>query len=102
GTGPAALLYALTASLELLNEVGRVQISQHLEQLTDYLCELLAAKEYEIVSSRQSGEKSQIVCIRHRGGISPMKLYGQLKSRNIITAPRNDRLRVAPHLYNTS
>jgi selenocysteine lyase/cysteine desulfurase len=30
-----------------------------------------------------------------------MKLYGHLKSHNIITAPRNDRLRIAPHFYNT-
>ena len=30
-----------------------------------------------------------------------MKLYGLLKSQNIITAPRIDRLRIAPHFYNT-
>jgi selenocysteine lyase/cysteine desulfurase len=32
---------------------------------------------------------------------SPMALYSHLKKRNIITAPRGDRLRVSPHLYNT-
>jgi selenocysteine lyase/cysteine desulfurase len=30
-----------------------------------------------------------------------MALYAHLKQRNIITAPRGDRLRIAPHLYNT-
>ena len=30
-----------------------------------------------------------------------MALYAHLKDRNIITAPRGDRLRIAPHLYNT-
>ena len=30
-----------------------------------------------------------------------MALYAHLKSKHIITAPRGDRLRVAPHLYNT-
>jgi cysteine desulfurase/selenocysteine lyase len=100
GTGPAALLYGLKASLELLTNVGTTAIAQHLEQLTDYLCQRLAETEYEIVSSRLAGEKSQIVCIRHRGGISSMKLYGHLKSHNVITAPRNDRLRIAPHVYN--
>ena len=25
-----------------------------------------------------------------------------LKARNIVTAPRGDRLRIAPHLYNTT
>ena len=31
-----------------------------------------------------------------------MALYAHLMQRNIITAPRGDRLRIAPHLYNTS
>jgi selenocysteine lyase/cysteine desulfurase len=30
-----------------------------------------------------------------------MALYAHLKHGNIITAPRGDRLRIAPHLYNT-
>jgi selenocysteine lyase/cysteine desulfurase len=30
-----------------------------------------------------------------------MDLYAHLKKRNIITAPRGDRLRISPHLYNT-
>jgi selenocysteine lyase/cysteine desulfurase len=100
GTGPASLLYGLNASLELLLDVGTEAIAQHLEQLTDYLCEQLPAETYEIVSSRIPGEKSQIVCIRNRKGITPMRLYGQLKSKGIIAAPRGDRLRIAPHLYN--
>jgi selenocysteine lyase/cysteine desulfurase len=101
GTGPAALLYGLKASLELLTSVGTTAIARHLEQLTDHLCERLAAKDYEVVSSRQPGEKSQIVCIRHLGNVPAMKLYGHLRAGNIVTAPRGDRLRIAPHLYNT-
>jgi selenocysteine lyase/cysteine desulfurase len=30
-----------------------------------------------------------------------MALYSHLAARNIVTAPRGDRLRIAPHLYNT-
>jgi selenocysteine lyase/cysteine desulfurase len=30
-----------------------------------------------------------------------MRLYGLLKARDIITAPRGNRLRIAPHFYNT-
>ena len=36
-----------------------------------------------------------------RGGMSAMALYGHLKERKIITAPRGERLRIAPHFYNT-
>ena len=101
GTGPSALIYGLKASLELLTGVGVANIARHLEELTNNLCDGLRKKSYEIVSSRRPGEKSQIVCIRHTGGMSAMALYVHLKKQNIVTAPRGDRLRIAPHLYNT-
>jgi len=101
GTGPAALIYGLKASLELLHQYAPTRIAAYLEDLTDHLCDRLKEKPYEIVSSRANGEKSQIVCLRHTGGVSAMALYARLKQQNIITAPRGDRLRIAPHLYNT-
>jgi cysteine desulfurase/selenocysteine lyase len=102
GTGPTALIHGLAASLEFLHEHGIQKIGDYLEELTDYLCERLKQTNYEVVSSRAPREKSQIVCIRHREGKSPMELYAHLMSKNIVTAPRGDRLRIAPHLYNTS
>jgi len=101
GTGPVAIIHGLEASLKLLHEVGIRPIEDHLENLTDHLCERLQNTQYEIVSSRRGGEKSQIVCIRHLAGLSSMDLYTHLKKRNIITAPRGDRLRISPHFYNT-
>lgn len=102
GTAPISLIHGFKASLELLNGLGVEKIANYLEELTDYLCERLAGRPYDIVSSREPGEKSQIVCIRHKGGLSAMALYAQLMERKIVTAPRNDRLRISPHLYNTS
>lgn len=102
GTGPTALIHGLRASVELLTSHGAQNVANYLENLTDYLCERLKQKQYEVVSSRAPGEKSQIVCIRHREGMSAMALYAHLKARNIVTAPRCDRLRISPHLYNTS
>ena len=101
GTGAAALIHGLEASLKLIEQVGVGAIATYLGDLTDYLCERVLAKGYVLVSSRTSSEKSQIVCIQHPGEISAMKLYGILKSKNIVTAPRGDRLRIAPHMYNT-
>jgi cysteine desulfurase/selenocysteine lyase len=101
GTGPVALIHGLEASLKLLNEVGIPRIQAYLETLTDHLCERLQDTDYEVVSPRRLGEKSQIVCIRHTAGLTSMDLYAHLKKRNIITAPRSDRLRISPHLYNT-
>lgn len=101
GTGPAALLHGFRASLDFLSSFGVQSIAMYLEELTDYLCERLKTESYEVVSSRTPGEKSHIVSIRHREGLSAMALYSHLVARNIVTAPRGDRLRIAPHLYNT-
>ena len=101
GTGPAALIHGFKASLELLHQYGPARIEKYLEELTDYLCDVIRTKPYEIVGPRTPGEKSQIVCLRHTAGLSAMALYAHLKRQNIITAPRGDRLRIAPHLYNT-
>ena len=102
GTGPAALIHGFKASLDLLHGYGPARIARYLEELTDYLCERLRTKPYQIVSSRAKGEKSQIVCIRHTQGLSAMALYARLKQQNIVAAPRGDRLRIAPHLYNSA
>jgi selenocysteine lyase/cysteine desulfurase len=101
GTGPAALFYGLKESLGLLNSIGVGNIQSYLESLTDHLCEQLRGSPYQVVSSRSAQEKSQIVCIKHTGGLSSMDLYSQLKKLNIVTAPRGDRLRISPHIYNT-
>jgi len=100
GTGPNALIHGLKASLELLTSIGTGRISKYLEELADYLCERLREVDYELVSSRVPSEKSQIVCIKHRHGVSSMELYKRLAAQSIITAPRGDRLRIAPHFYN--
>ena len=101
GTAASSLFYGLEASLRLLTETGVARIERYLEQLTDHLCERLADTSYEVVSSRAPGEKSQIVCIRHKEDVSPMAIYAHLRERHIVTAPRGDRLRISPHLYNT-
>lgn len=102
GTAPMALVHGFNASLELLSRSGVQNIARYLEELTDYLCERLRGKKYEVVSSRVPGEKSHIVCIRHLDGLSDMSLYHHLMIRDIVTAPRGDRLRIAPHFYNTT
>lgn len=101
GTGPTGLIHGLEESLKLLTLVGIKNIQDHLEILTDHLCDRLQDTAYEVVSSRRPDEKSQTVCIRSRTGLTPMNLYSHLMKHNIVTAPRGDRLRISPHLYNT-
>lgn len=102
GTGPNSLVHGLKASLELLTKFDTAAVALYLEELTDYLCEKIDSQNYKIVSSRAKGEKSQIVCIKHRHGLSSMSIYKHLVEKNIVTAPRGERLRIAPHFYNTT
>ena len=100
GTGTASLFYGLEQSAKLLFETGAERIEKYLEELTDYLCELIAAKNYEIISSRAGGEKSQIVCIKHQSGLSSNDIFRRLEAEKIIVSPRGSRLRIAPHFFN--
>lgn len=100
GTGPSSLFYGLEQSLKLLHETGAKKIEGHLMTLTDHLCDSLAEKDYEIVSSRAEGEKSQIVCVKPRGGMTANQVAAHLENEKIIVSPRGDRVRIAPHFYN--
>jgi selenocysteine lyase/cysteine desulfurase len=99
GTLNTAGVYGIGAAIDLLLEVGPEKIEAHLLGLSDYLAERLAAKGYEVTGSRRKGETSAIVTCTHRKH-TPGALYHQLRSKNIMTAPRMGRLRISPHFYN--
>lgn len=100
GTGCSSLFYGLEQSLKLLNDAGLENIEKYLAGLTDQLCDSLGGKNYEIVSSRLPGERSQIVCIKSMNGMHANEIAARLESERIIISPRGDRLRIAPHFYN--
>lgn len=100
GTGCASLFYGLEASLKLLHESGVENIERQLSGLSDQLCDSIGGKNYDIISSREPGERSQIVCIKHRNGITANQIAARLEGKGVIVSPRGDRLRIAPHFYN--
>jgi cysteine desulfurase / selenocysteine lyase len=100
GTNGSSLFYGLEQSLKLLNDCGTENIADYLENLSDYLCEKLSEKNYEIVSSRLKGEKSQIVSIMPKDEINSLTLAKMLEKQGIIVSSRGEKLRIAPHFYN--
>ena len=100
GTNGSSLFYGLEQSLRILHEIGAEKIQVYLEELTDYLCELLAQKNYHIISSRREGEKSQIVSLMPKDGQTSQEVAADLQAKNIIISPRGERLRIAPHIFN--
>lgn len=100
GTGTTSLFYGLEQSLNLLDSVGVENIQNHLESLTDFLCEIVPSDKYKIFSSRVAGEKSQIVCVEPLNGLTSDEIFKKLESENIIVSSRNNKLRISPHFYN--
>ena len=100
GTGTSSLFYGLEQSLQLIRDTGASRIEAYLSDLTDHLCEMIAGKDYDIVSSRLPSEKSPIVCIKHRNGLTSNEIAAELQAQKIVVSPRGDRLRISPHFYN--
>jgi cysteine desulfurase/selenocysteine lyase len=102
GTGCSALFYGLEQSLKLITDTGLDNIEKYVLGLSDQLCDGIAGKDYDIVSSRAPGEKTSIVCIKHRNGHTSNDIAATLERQKIIVSPRGERLRIAPHFYNNS
>lgn len=100
GTGSASLFFGLEQSLKILNELGADKIQTYLEELTDYLCDLLNQKGYKIISSRQKEEKSQIVSLMPKEGQTSMEVFSLLEQKKIVISARGERLRISPHIFN--
>ena len=100
GMGGSALFYGLEQSLKLLHLTGVEKIASYLEKLTDFLCEIMPTDRYEIVSSRAKNEKSQIVSIESRNGLSSGEIAERLRRENVIVSSRGNRVRIAPHFFN--
>ena len=102
GMGGSALFYGLEQSLKLLSKTGIQKIASYLEELTDFLCEILPTEKYEIVSSRAKGEKSQIVSLKPRNCLSSNEISELLIRENIVVSSRGNLLRIAPHFFNNA
>lgn len=100
GTGASSLFYGLEQSLKLLSETGLDRIEKHLEDLTDFLCEGLVAKGYQLVSSRAAGEKSQIVSVRPPDGSTSDEVFKRLEAEGVVVSSRSGKIRISPHLFN--
>ena len=95
-------IWGLTASLELLLEVGIATVWARVHALTTHLCEGLERKGYRVFSPRRdAGERSGIVVFEPSAdGPAPQAVVDQLGQRNIIIVLREGRLRASPHFYN--
>ena len=93
-------LCGLTEALKLVDDLGIKNVEKRILEITDYLCDRLEARGFEVFSSRREGEKSGIVSFFVRGK-DPEKVRESLRRKGIIVSARDGRLRASPHYYNS-
>ena len=97
GTPPVPSLYAGVAGLSLVEEAGVPAIEAHIAGLVDRLLDGLDALGATVVTPRDPRRRGPLVCIRAR---DVGELVETLAADRIVVSSREDKLRVALHLYN--
>jgi len=97
GTPPVPALYAGVAGVSLVQEVGVPAIEAHVRALADKLLDGLDALGATVATPRAPQQRGPLVCVR---STDVDALVAALAAERIVVSSREDKLRVALHLYN--
>jgi selenocysteine lyase/cysteine desulfurase len=97
GTPPVPSLYAGVAGISLVEETGVAAIESHVSGLVERLFDGLDALGATVVTPRDPRRRGPLVCIR---ALDVGELVEALAADRIVVSSREDKLRVALHLYN--
>jgi selenocysteine lyase/cysteine desulfurase len=98
GTPPVPNIYAGVAGVSLIEEAGTAAIEEHVRGLSERLMAGLDELGAKVATPRDPERRGPLVCVR---STDVDALVGELHDERIVTSSREDRLRVALHLYNT-
>ena len=100
GTPNTPGIFALGAAIDLLLELGVDAIGRRVLELTDRLCEALAARGAEIASPRAPGPG-----LGHRRlplpDEAPARTAARLRAAGVFVVARRGCVRASPHFYNS-
>ena len=97
GTPPVPALYAGVAGVSLVEETGVPAIADHVAGLVGRLLDGLASLRATVVTPTDPARRGPLVCVRSNDVAA---LVEALAEDRIVTSSREDKLRVALHLYN--
>jgi selenocysteine lyase/cysteine desulfurase len=97
GTPPVPSLYAGVAGVSLVEEAGVPAIEAHVHGLVDRLVAGLDELGATVVTPREHARRGPLVCVR---STDVSALVAALAAERIVVSSREDKLRVALHLYN--
>ncbi|HEU5259852.1 MAG TPA: aminotransferase class V-fold PLP-dependent enzyme [Gemmatimonadales bacterium] len=98
-TLPYQDFYGMAESLRMLTEIGIADIAQHTRGLQEPVFNWADENGVRIVSARDDGHRSAIVCIAPG---RPAEAYHALKRAHVVCSLREGAIRLAPHCYNTA
>ncbi len=99
GTPPVPSLYAAVGGLSLVAEAGVPTIEEHVQALATRLLDGLDELGAAAVTPREPERRGPLVCVR---STDVGALVAALAAERIIASSREDKLRVALHLYNVA
>jgi len=91
-------IFGLGRAIELLLEVGIERVRERVFSLVDLLAAGLRERGLEIATALEPGERSGILCFEPKGDAAAA--FRGLLDRQVTTALRDGRIRLAPHFYN--
>ncbi len=97
GTPPVSALYPGVAGTSLVAEAGIPAIEEHVLSLGERLIGGLEELGATVVTPRDPGRRGPLVCVRSS---DVNALVSALAAERIVVSSREDKLRVALHLYN--
>lgn len=98
GTPPIPSVYAATAGVELMLEIGVERTAEHVRGLTGRLIAEVEAMGGVVATPKDPARHGPLVAIR---STDVDRLVGVLGEAGIVTSSRDGNLRVSPHCYNT-
>ncbi|MBI4393801.1 MAG: aminotransferase class V-fold PLP-dependent enzyme [Euryarchaeota archaeon] len=98
GTPPVAAVYAASAGLDIILEIGPERIRERTARLVDGVYERLVDAGYSLKTPGRSEERAGIVMVALKDPATAVK---RLAAEGIIVDSRPGRLRVSPYFYNT-
>jgi selenocysteine lyase/cysteine desulfurase len=95
-------LAAFESSLDMLLRIGLDSVAQHVDGLVGELIERLPRGLCVLASPEERSKRGPYVCVSARRSEETMALYEKVRAAQIHVSLRDNALRIAPYLYNTS
>jgi selenocysteine lyase/cysteine desulfurase len=92
-------IFGLGAALELLFEVGIVDIQNRILELGDVIIREADKRGYTVLTPRNRLDRGGNITVS--GNFDPSLMRDQLRDKGIMVNARGGGLRISPHFYNT-